>query len=203
MKGFRCVPVAQWIVRWASNPKVVEPDEKLYSEPDEKLYSEPDQGYLQPDEIGNLIEEVVNLARQINLEGDSDDVQELLLTIDELIEMHEQEQDIYELESLEPVQSEDRMTPGKIKRALTLRHRQGGSLVALGLELIKRRHDHNHLCNVATSCESSVAGFRPANQHRHEFGTLTSRLRGTKYPDKSDIFLDYAPFSLNPSLPLV
>ncbi|GFW25668.1 hypothetical protein TNCV_1309291 [Trichonephila clavipes] len=60
------------------------------------------------DETGNAIEEVVNLLRQINLEVDSDDVQELLdcpnqeLTIDELIEMHEQEQDI-ELESLEPV----------------------------------------------------------------------------------------------------
>ncbi|GFX03012.1 hypothetical protein TNCV_3261581 [Trichonephila clavipes] len=42
------------------------------------------------------------LSRQINLEVDSDDVQELLdshnqeLTMDELIEMHEQEQDIEE-----------------------------------------------------------------------------------------------------------
>ncbi|XP_023218164.1 uncharacterized protein LOC111620476 [Centruroides sculpturatus] len=47
----------------------------------------------EPDEIGDVIEEVVDLARQINLEVDSDDVQELLdshnqeLTIDELIEM--------------------------------------------------------------------------------------------------------------------
>ncbi|GFV29352.1 dachshund homolog 1 [Trichonephila clavipes] len=51
--------------------------------------------FPEPDEIGNLIEEVVNLARKINLEVDSDDVQELLgsnnqeLTIDELIEMHD------------------------------------------------------------------------------------------------------------------
>ncbi|GFW50604.1 hypothetical protein TNCV_2889061 [Trichonephila clavipes] len=48
----------------------------------------------EPEEIGNVIEEVVNLARQINLEVDSDDVQELLdsqhqeLAIDELVEMH-------------------------------------------------------------------------------------------------------------------
>ncbi|GFW82791.1 hypothetical protein TNCV_3493611 [Trichonephila clavipes] len=52
---------------------------------------------------------------QINLEVDSDCVQELQdsrnqeLTIDELIEMHEQEQDIEELESLDLIQSEDRM----------------------------------------------------------------------------------------------
>ncbi|GFX10029.1 uncharacterized protein TNCV_4101681 [Trichonephila clavipes] len=63
----------------------------------------------EPNEIGNVIEEVVDLARQINLEVDSDGVQELLdfynqeLTMDELIEMHEQEQDIEKLESLDPV----------------------------------------------------------------------------------------------------
>ncbi|GFW70838.1 integrase catalytic domain-containing protein [Trichonephila clavipes] len=58
------------------------------------------------DEIGNVIEEVVtrDLARQINLEVDSDNVQELLdsrnqeLTIDELPEKHEQDRE--ELESL-------------------------------------------------------------------------------------------------------
>ncbi|GFV79239.1 hypothetical protein TNCV_71071 [Trichonephila clavipes] len=50
-----------------------------------------------PDELSNVIEEVVDLARQINLEVDSNDVQELLascnqeLIIDEVIEMHEQE----------------------------------------------------------------------------------------------------------------
>ncbi|GFT98131.1 hypothetical protein TNCV_789501 [Trichonephila clavipes] len=49
--------------------------------------------------------------KQINLEVDSDDVQEVLdshnqeLTMDELIEMHEQH--IEELESLDPVKSED------------------------------------------------------------------------------------------------
>ncbi|GFW39015.1 hypothetical protein TNCV_1830071 [Trichonephila clavipes] len=59
-------------------------------------------------------EEIVDLARQINSQVDSDGVQELEdyhnqeLTMDELIEMHEQ--DIEELESLDPVQSEDRMT---------------------------------------------------------------------------------------------
>ncbi|GFV34577.1 hypothetical protein TNCV_1448831 [Trichonephila clavipes] len=52
---------------------------------------------LVPCEIGNLIEEVADLSKQINLEVDSDEVQELMdshnqeLTIDELIKMHEQE----------------------------------------------------------------------------------------------------------------
>ncbi|GFY33542.1 hypothetical protein TNCV_4538761 [Trichonephila clavipes] len=60
----------------------------------------------EPDEIGNLIEEVFDLDRQINSELDSDDVQELLdshnqeMTMDELIVMHEQEQDIEENLSL-------------------------------------------------------------------------------------------------------
>ncbi|GFV96880.1 hypothetical protein TNCV_4350931 [Trichonephila clavipes] len=64
--------------------------------------------------IVHVIEEVVDLARQINLEVDSDDVQELLdshnpgLTIDEFIEMGEQ--DIEELGSLDPVRTKDRMT---------------------------------------------------------------------------------------------
>ncbi|GFS67693.1 RNase H domain-containing protein [Trichonephila clavipes] len=59
-------------------------------------------------ENGNGIEEVVNIAMQINLEVDCDEVQELLdshnheLSIDELIEMHEQ--DIENLKSLERVQ---------------------------------------------------------------------------------------------------
>ncbi|GFV22076.1 hypothetical protein TNCV_4527611 [Trichonephila clavipes] len=49
----------------------------------------------EPDEIGNMIEDVVDLARQINLEVDSDDVQKVLdthnqeLTMDELVQMHE------------------------------------------------------------------------------------------------------------------
>ncbi|GFY10243.1 hypothetical protein TNCV_2629221 [Trichonephila clavipes] len=52
-------------------------------------------------------------------EGDSDDVQELLdsnnqeLTIDKLIEMHDQ--DIEELESLDPVQTKDGMTRERMK----------------------------------------------------------------------------------------
>ncbi|GFX98007.1 transposable element Tcb2 transposase [Trichonephila clavipes] len=59
-----------------------------------------------PDEIRYVTEELVNLAMHINLEVDSDDIQELLdfhnqeLTIDELIEMQEQEQDIEELNTL-------------------------------------------------------------------------------------------------------
>ncbi|GFV68454.1 hypothetical protein TNCV_3129101 [Trichonephila clavipes] len=42
------------------------------------------------------------------------------LTIDELIEMHEHEQDIEKLESLEPVQLEDRMTFGNLIKCLSL-----------------------------------------------------------------------------------
>ncbi|GFT22298.1 hypothetical protein TNCV_3272991 [Trichonephila clavipes] len=67
----------------------------------------------EPDKIGNLIEEIGNLAREINLKVDSDDIEELLdshiqeLTMDELIEM--QERDIEDLKSIDPVQSEDRM----------------------------------------------------------------------------------------------
>ncbi|GFS86075.1 hypothetical protein TNCV_1583241 [Trichonephila clavipes] len=55
------------------------------------------------DEIGIVIEEIVDLAMQINLEVNSDDVQELLnshnreLATDELIERHGQEQGIDEL----------------------------------------------------------------------------------------------------------
>ncbi|GFU40111.1 uncharacterized protein TNCV_3767761 [Trichonephila clavipes] len=58
----------------------------------------------EPYEIGNLIEEIIGY-RQINLEVDSDDVQELMdfhnqeLTMNELIIMHEQEKDIKELGS--------------------------------------------------------------------------------------------------------
>ncbi|GFX31048.1 uncharacterized protein TNCV_2025511 [Trichonephila clavipes] len=79
-----------------------------------------------PDEIGNFIEDVVDFARQINLEVDSDVVQELLdsrkkeLAVDELIEMHVQKQDIEELESLEPVLSEDRMVVGNRTEDLSL-----------------------------------------------------------------------------------
>ncbi|GFX16257.1 hypothetical protein TNCV_4705111 [Trichonephila clavipes] len=60
-------------------------------------------------EIGNVIEKAVDLATKINLEVDRDGIQELLdshyqeLTTDEFIEI--QEQDIVELESIDPVQS--------------------------------------------------------------------------------------------------
>ncbi|GFT41134.1 hypothetical protein TNCV_5034211 [Trichonephila clavipes] len=59
----------------------------------------------EPDEIGIVIE-VADLARQINLEVDSDDVQEFLdsnnqeLATDELTKKHEQEQDVEENLSL-------------------------------------------------------------------------------------------------------
>ncbi|GFV73988.1 hypothetical protein TNCV_5108291 [Trichonephila clavipes] len=52
------------------------------------------------DQIGQVTGEVVDRDGHINLEVDSDDIQELLdshneeLTMDQLIEMHQQEQDI-------------------------------------------------------------------------------------------------------------
>ncbi|GFV08943.1 hypothetical protein TNCV_3821861 [Trichonephila clavipes] len=76
------------------------------------------------DEICSLVKEVVDLAMQIYLEVDRVDVQELLdshnqeLIKDELIET--QEQDIEELESLAPVQSEDRMTVENLTEGLGL-----------------------------------------------------------------------------------
>ncbi|GFU67037.1 hypothetical protein TNCV_4968861 [Trichonephila clavipes] len=73
-----------------------------------------------PDEIGILNEKVVRFVRQINSEVESDDVQDLLdsynqkLTIDELPEMLEQEQEIEELKSL------DWMTVGNVIEGLNL-----------------------------------------------------------------------------------
>ncbi|GFS70913.1 hypothetical protein TNCV_2719891 [Trichonephila clavipes] len=67
---------------------------------------------------------VVDLARQINLEAYSDDIQELLdfhnqkLATDKLIEMHEQEQDIEEFEFLD--QSEDLMMVGNLTEGISL-----------------------------------------------------------------------------------
>ncbi|GFX22638.1 hypothetical protein TNCV_2993731 [Trichonephila clavipes] len=60
----------------------------------------------EPNEFGNFIEEVVDLARQINLEVDNDDAQKMMdsynkeLTMDELIEMQKQD-----TEEIDPVQS--------------------------------------------------------------------------------------------------
>ncbi|GFX90017.1 tigger transposable element-derived protein 1 [Trichonephila clavipes] len=79
----------------------------------------------EPNEIGNIIEEVVDLARQINSEVDSDNLQKLLdshnkeQVIDEIIEMYEQKQDVEELESLISVQLEDRMTVGNLTESLS------------------------------------------------------------------------------------
>ncbi|GFT93041.1 hypothetical protein TNCV_2715531 [Trichonephila clavipes] len=62
------------------------------------------QSLPQPDDIGYVIEGILHFARQINLEMDSDDAEELLdsqnqeLTIDEFIEINDEE-----LESLDPV----------------------------------------------------------------------------------------------------
>lgn len=56
---------------------------------------------------------------------DSDDVQELLdshnerLTIDELITMHDQEEVIDKLDSLDPVQLDDQMTAENLREALS------------------------------------------------------------------------------------
>ena len=53
-----------------------------------------------PEQIPIIIEELIYIAKQLNLEVDNDDVQELLdshnqeLTIDEFIKMRQYEQDI-------------------------------------------------------------------------------------------------------------
>ncbi|GFW79514.1 hypothetical protein TNCV_128191 [Trichonephila clavipes] len=66
-------------------------------------------------DINNLIENV-DLTRQMNSEGDND-VEELLdfhnkeLTIHEFVEMHKTSK---EFESVDPIQSEDRMTVGNL-----------------------------------------------------------------------------------------
>ncbi|GFW85681.1 hypothetical protein TNCV_853311 [Trichonephila clavipes] len=81
-------------------------------------------GISEFEEIFNVTEEVVDLAKQINLEMDSDDVEELLdfhnpeLTIDELMEM--QEQDIEELKFVNLIQSEDQMMVENLTEALNL-----------------------------------------------------------------------------------
>ncbi|GFY35666.1 hypothetical protein TNCV_2619581 [Trichonephila clavipes] len=82
-------------------------------------------------EMDNMIEEFADLASQINLKVDSDDIQELLdshsqeLIIDELTEIHEQKQDIEEeSESLDPIQSEDRMTVGSLTEDLSLNEKK-------------------------------------------------------------------------------
>ncbi|GFW27998.1 hypothetical protein TNCV_768781 [Trichonephila clavipes] len=65
-------------------------------------------------------------TRQVSLKVDSDDDQELLDShnqeqkIDELIEMYKQEQHIEELESLDPVESKDRMTVENSTEGLSL-----------------------------------------------------------------------------------
>ncbi|PRD20766.1 UNVERIFIED_CONTAM: Borcs5 [Trichonephila clavipes] len=87
---------------------------------------------------------VVNLARQINLEVDGDDVQELKM--DDLIEMHEQEQDV-ELESSDPVQSEDRMTVGNLTKSL--------SLIVTGLQILENT-DSNKDQSDTKSCSHHV-----------------------------------------------
>ncbi|CAH4031933.1 unnamed protein product [Pieris brassicae] len=80
--------------------------------------------FAKADEICNVIKDVVDLGRQINLEVDSDDVQELLdshneeLTIDELITMREHEEEIDNHDSLDPVPLEDQMTVGNLTEAL-------------------------------------------------------------------------------------
>ncbi|GFW83052.1 hypothetical protein TNCV_4604791 [Trichonephila clavipes] len=57
----------------------------------------------EPNEMGHVIEEIVDLDRQINLQVESDEDRELLdshnqeLTIDELIKVHERDQDIEKL----------------------------------------------------------------------------------------------------------
>ncbi|GFX99128.1 hypothetical protein TNCV_2493091 [Trichonephila clavipes] len=77
----------------------------------------------EPDEISNIIEEVVELGRQINLDMDSDNVQEQLdfhnqgLEIDDFIEMPEY--DIEELVSLDQGCQTQKLIRAKQKKSLT------------------------------------------------------------------------------------
>lgn len=77
-----------------------------------------------PEQIDSIIEEVVDIAKQLNLEVDNDDVQELLdshnqeLTIDEVIEMRKYEQDIDQTDSLDPVESVNQMTIANLTEGL-------------------------------------------------------------------------------------
>ncbi|GFU57865.1 tigger transposable element-derived protein 1 [Trichonephila clavipes] len=71
----------------------------------------------EPDEI-NVIGKVIHLARQINLEVDSD-VQELLGSHNQELTINDQEQDIAELEFSYQVQSEDRMMTGNLTEILS------------------------------------------------------------------------------------
>ncbi|GFV95072.1 transposase [Trichonephila clavipes] len=83
---------------------------------------------------GSHMPEII-FKMQISLEVDNDDVQELLdfhnkeLKIDEFIEMHEQEQNIEELESIDSVQSKDRMTISNLTEGL--------SLIEKGLQILE------------------------------------------------------------------
>lgn len=77
----------------------------------------------EPDQNGHVIEEVVNLARQLNLEVDGDDVRKLLdshnqeLTVDELIEMREQ--NLEEPDSFDPVQPKDQMMVANLTEGIS------------------------------------------------------------------------------------
>lgn len=76
------------------------------------------------EQIESIIKEVVNIAEQLNLEVNYDDVQELLdshnqeLTIDELLEMRENEQDIEQNNSLNPDEPENQMTIANLTESL-------------------------------------------------------------------------------------
>lgn len=75
------------------------------------------------DHVAHVIEEVVNLARQLDLEVNGDDVNELLdshsqeLTIDELIEMREQ--NVTESDTSDPVPPEKHMTIASLTEGLS------------------------------------------------------------------------------------
>lgn len=66
------------------------------------------------------------IAKQLNLEVNSDDVQEFLdshnqkLTNDELIEMREQEEDIEQTDLLDPLERENQMTIANLTEGLSL-----------------------------------------------------------------------------------
>ncbi|GFV39937.1 tigger transposable element-derived protein 1 [Trichonephila clavipes] len=114
---------------------------------------------------------------QINLEVNSGDFQELLdshnqdLTINELVEMHEQEQG---LESLDPVQSEDQMTVESLTERI--------SLIKKGLQILENiRSNDEHIC--LESANKLLAGHEKILQEeKNSLSRQTTLLESMKLP---------------------
>ncbi|CAH0719439.1 unnamed protein product, partial [Brenthis ino] len=130
-----------WFSRFKSRcnwHSIAESGDTLYPEKLKKMIEDETEGESpsDPEQIDDIIEEVIDIAKQLNLEVDVDDVQELLdshnqeLTIDELIEMREHDQDIEQTDSLDPVESENQMTISNLTEGL--------STIEKGLQILEK-----------------------------------------------------------------